>query len=84
MRRGETTGGGIFELTVDGTLGPVLRSAVRPGRSVDEPHTYTTLCAAAATDLVGLIQLLDSYGLSIESVSRLPLGRDVPDDGTTG
>ena len=81
MRHDETRGGGIFELTIQGTLGPVLRCAVRPGRLVDEPHTCTTL-RAAAPDAVDLVQLLDSHGLSIESVSRLPVGPDVTRDGT--
>ena len=83
MTRAEPAGGGVFELTVEGTLGPVLRCAVRPGRAIDEPHTCTTL-HAVATDVEGLVELLDSHGLSIESVSRLSLGQDGPAGGTGG
>ncbi|HET6654553.1 MAG TPA: hypothetical protein VFH10_18085 [Nocardioides sp.] len=83
MRRDAPAGGGIFELTVQGSLGPVLRCAVRPGRSVEEPHTCTTI-RAVAPDVVDLVRVLDSHGLSIESVSRLPAAQDGSVDGTVG
>ena len=60
-------GAGLFELTVAGALGPVLRCALRPN-SVDEPHTTTTIRAAAHSDISGLVELLDSHGVVIEGV----------------
>jgi hypothetical protein len=78
VRQDESTAGGIFELTVQGALGPVLRWAVRPSRSVDEPHTCTTL-HAWAPDVVQLVRTLDSHGLAIESVSRLSVEGDAAD-----
>jgi hypothetical protein len=83
MRHDESPGGGIFELTVQGTLGPVLRCATRPGQSVDEPHTCTSF-RATAPDVVQLVRTLDSHGLVIESVWRLAVREDDAADGTDG
>jgi hypothetical protein len=83
MRHDESPAGVVFELTVQGTLGPVLRCAVRPSRSVDEPHICTTL-QATALDVVQLVRTLDSHGLAIESVSRLSIGEDDAADRTDG
>lgn len=71
MRRDEAQGGGVFVLTIEGVLGPVLRKALEPGNG-EEPRTCTTIRALATTDLPGLVRLLDAQGLSIESVTRLP------------
>jgi hypothetical protein len=83
MRRSGTQGGGIFVLTVEGVLGPVLREALEPG-NVDPPRTCTTIRAVAMTDLPGLVQLLDAHGLSIESVTRLPIEPDRRSRGPVG
>jgi hypothetical protein len=61
--------------TIEGVLGPVLREALEPG-SVGQLRTSTTIRAVGATDLPGLVQLLDAHGLSIESVTRLPIEPD--------
>lgn len=70
MSKGAPQGGGVFELTVEGALGPVLRCALRPS-TVEESHTCTTVRTAGDCDLTGLVELLDSNGLVIEEVWRL-------------
>jgi hypothetical protein len=59
--------GGVFELTVEGALGPVLRCALRPGR-VEESHTCTTIRTVGVQNVPGLVELLDSIGLLIDGV----------------
>jgi hypothetical protein len=80
MRHGEAQGGGVFVLTIEGVLGPVLRKALEPG-NVGQPCTCTTIRAVATTDVPGLVRLLDAHGLSIESVTRLPIEPDRRDRG---
>ena len=74
MSRRREQGGADFELTVHGRLGPVLRGALRPS-SVVETRTCTTIRAVSSTDLPELVRLLDSYGLRIEGVWRVPRDR---------
>jgi hypothetical protein len=78
---GSTQGGGVFELTVEGSLGPVLRWALRP-RSVDESHTCTTIRTTARSDLPGIVELLEHNGLVIEGVWLLTPGGVAGPDGT--
>jgi hypothetical protein len=68
----EPDGGGVFELTVEGALGPVMRSVLRAS-SVHESHACTTIRTAADCDLTGLVELLDSQGLVIEGVWVVPV-----------
>lgn len=59
----------VFELTVEGEVGPVLRSALRPSCVAEgRPCTILRTTASADTDLTDLVKLLDSEGLKIESV----------------
>jgi hypothetical protein len=72
MSRREHGAGAVdFELTVEGRLGPVLRWGLRP-HTVVAAHTCTTIRAVSSTDLTGMVALLNSRGLRIESVWLLP------------
>ncbi len=65
-------GGAVFELTLSGELGPVLRAAVGP--HVVQPPTRSTLIRVGATterDVAELVNQLHHRGLSIESVHRV-------------
>ena len=60
-----------YELTVDGRIGPVVRSALQaPG--VDTAHVCVVVQAAGADGLVALMQVLDAHGLDVRNVSRVP------------
>ena len=59
--------GGVYEVTVEGALGPVLRCALGL-ECVEVPVSCTTLRTAAADDLPALVALLESHGLVIEGV----------------
>ncbi|QBR91479.1 hypothetical protein [Nocardioides euryhalodurans] len=74
MSRAPERGGADFELTVHGRLGPVLRRALHPS-SVVETRTCTTIRSVSSADLPDLVRLLDSHGLRIEGVWRVPRGR---------
>jgi hypothetical protein len=66
------SGGGSFELTVEGALGPVLRCAL--GASiVGESQVCATLRGTGTPDLMALVDLLDANGLLIEDVWVLPV-----------
>ena len=67
MTQRGSQGGGVFEFTVDGALGQVLRCALRPN-SVDESRTCTTIRTTGDDDLPGLVERLDSFGLLIDAV----------------
>lgn len=64
---GSETGGGVYEVTVEGALGPVMRCALRPDRA-DDADTCTTIRVAAEADLPGLVGMLESHGLVIQAV----------------
>lgn len=68
-----------FELTIAGSLGPVLRWALQPG-SVVESRTCTILRTRSAKDVSELVELLDSRGLRIEGVWVGPSAGDDPAD----
>ena len=60
-----------YELTVDGRIGPVLRSALQaPGGGA--AHVCVVLRAAGSDGLVALMQVLDAHGLDVRNVSRVP------------
>ena len=60
-----------YELTVDGRIGPVLRSALRlPGG--DAARVCIVVRAAGPDGLAGLMRVLDDHGLEVDHVSRLP------------
>jgi hypothetical protein len=58
--------GGVYEVAVEGALGPVLRHALR--LECSERTLACTTLRAAADDLPGLVALLESHGLVIEGV----------------
>ena len=60
-----------YELTVEGHIGPVLRRALQPPGG-DPAHVCVVVRAAGPDDLVGLMQVLDAYGLEVRRVSQLP------------
>jgi hypothetical protein len=60
-------GAGVYEVTVEGALGPVLLRALRLD-CIEGPVACTTLRTTAAEDLPGLVALLDAHGLVIEGV----------------
>jgi hypothetical protein len=62
-----------YELTVDGRIGPMLRSALRlPGGDV--ARTCIVVRADGPDDLVGLMGVLGAHGLEVDNVSQLPTG----------
>jgi hypothetical protein len=64
--------GTVYELTVVGALGPVLRHALEPcGSAPPELHTVLRAGMPAHADLVDLVLLLDSTGLEIAAVSAV-------------
>lgn len=73
----EPTSGGpaVYELTVAGALGPVLRAALQP-HDTCKTEACTVMRAGAADhrDIVDLVRLLDSKGLRVEGVSRIAGG----------
>jgi hypothetical protein len=72
MRPGWASGPAMYELTVAGAIGPVLRSALKPHK-VERTQICTILRAGASADrdLVDLMLMLESRGLKVEDVSRL-------------
>lgn len=69
MRESE---GGVFEVAVDGALGPVLRWSLRPN-AVDAARRVTTLRVVSDDpDIAGLVARMHACGLRIEGVWRLP------------
>jgi hypothetical protein len=70
--------GDVFELAVDGMLGPVLRSTLRPN-DVDAPQSFTTIRVVSDDpDISGLVARIQARGLLIDGVWRLPAGGDGP------
>jgi hypothetical protein len=72
MSRGGSSGPAIYELTVAGAIGPVLRSALKP-HQVARTKICTILRAGGSTDrdLLDLMLLLESRSLNVEDVSRI-------------
>jgi hypothetical protein len=65
--------GVVYEVTVEGALGPVLRRALR--LECSEGTVASTTLRAAAGDLPGLVALLESHGQVIEGVWLLSAPR---------
>jgi hypothetical protein len=63
----ERPGLGVFEMSVEGPLGPLLRCALKP-RVVVHSGRCTVLRVASPADLVELVELLISADLAIDSV----------------
>ena len=74
-RLDRSSGPAVFELSVEGRLGPVLRAALRP-RTVAETGECTVLRTPSSEhDLVELVRILVAAGLRIESVRAVPVPR---------
>lgn len=60
--------GVVFELTVEGELGPVLRRALQPGVAARQPCTIFRATAGAGSGVADLVAMLDAEGLTVESI----------------
>jgi hypothetical protein len=58
----------VFELTVEGELGPVLRRALRPAATERRPCTTFRATAEAGLGVVDLMGILYAEGLTVESI----------------
>ena len=68
-RRGD---GAVYELTVVGRLGPVLRAALAPAvAATSSSHLTLAWHGDEETDLVDLVQMLVSLGLEATTVSTI-------------
>jgi hypothetical protein len=65
-------GAAVYELTLRGSLGPVLHAALAPHR-VTRTDVCTTLRAraAAGTDLVDVLLLVEEKGLTVEDAFEI-------------
>jgi hypothetical protein len=62
--------GSVYEVTVLGALGPVLRRAIEPyATATVECQTIVRACVAGCADLVELVHLLESGGLQIAEIA---------------
>lgn len=65
------SGAAVYELTVRGELGPVLRGAIRPFGGVrTEELTILRAGSTGDRDVVELLRQLDVCGLDIREVTR--------------
>jgi hypothetical protein len=63
----------VYELTVLGRLGPMLRHALQPHKECRiQSCTIVRTGGAAHGDVVELVRFLASKGLQVEEVSRSP------------
>ena len=58
----------VFELTVAGELGPVLRCALQPDAVEQQPCTVFRATAGAGLGVADLVGMLDAEGLTVESI----------------
>ncbi|SDK56185.1 hypothetical protein SAMN05428985_104509 [Nocardioides sp. YR527] len=58
----------VFELTVEGELGPVLRCALQPDAVERQPSTTFRATAGAGLGVADLVGMLDAEGLTVESI----------------
>jgi hypothetical protein len=77
MNQDWASGPAIYELTVAGALGPVLRCALRPHKVArTQLCTILRIRPSADRDLVDLMERLESRELKVEDVSRIDAARD--------
>jgi hypothetical protein len=62
------TDGAVFELTVEGELGPVLRHALQSPGAERRPGTVFRAVASTGSDVADVVDLLNTEGLTIESI----------------
>ncbi len=58
----------VFELTVEGELGPVLRCALQPDAVERRPCTTFRTTASAGLGVADLVGMLDAEGLTVENI----------------
>jgi len=70
----------VYQLTVAGVIGPVLRSALQPHQaSAGETYSILLVRRSAARDVVDIVGLLSKRGLPIDGVFTVgPPGADPP------
>lgn len=62
----------VYELTVVGKLGPVLRAMVEPATTTScELQTMMVLRGRDGEDLVDILHLLRSHGLEVATISTV-------------
>jgi len=65
----ESYGNVVYEITVLGGVGPVVRSALAPCRSLTPGyHTIMRVTGREDEDLLGLVRRLESRGLEVANV----------------
>ena len=67
----EPGGGGTYELTVAGSLGPVLRGVLPASRVETVETTTIRLEESAGRTLAELVALLESWGIQVQAAYRL-------------
>jgi hypothetical protein len=66
------SGSATYELTVVGTLGPVLQRALEPYASAArQPQTILRASLRESGDLVDLLEVLEARGLDITNITAL-------------
>ena len=63
--------GAVYELTVAGSLGPVLRAALPAAAVTDLVTTTVRAPLASEAELEDLLGLLDAAGVEVQAVFRL-------------
>jgi hypothetical protein len=58
----------VFELTVEGELGQVLRWALQPDAVERQPCTTFRATAGAGLGVADLVGMLDAEGLTVQSI----------------
>jgi hypothetical protein len=74
-RLDRSPGPAVFELSVEGTLGPVLRAALRPRTVVERGECTVLRTLSHEHDLVELVRIMVAAGLRIESVRSVAVPR---------
>ena len=72
MTVGSRSGSETYELTIVGTLGPVLQRALEPyARASRQPQTILRASLPETGDLVDLVEVLEARGFEISDITAL-------------
>lgn len=72
MSLGSRSGSARYELTIVGTLGPVLQRALEPYASAArQPQTILRASLPESGDLVDLLELLEARGVDVTNITAL-------------
>ena len=70
--QGPLPGPAIYEFTIAGALGPVLRAALQPHDACNSQKcTIMRVERNASRDIVDLVAVLNAKGLKVEEVSKV-------------